>query len=141
MPCGWRTGCGSEAPGVSLDPRVIVALDFAQAGAALAFADRLDASQCRLKVGSELFTAEGPALVQTLVRRGFGVFLDLKFHDIPNTVAAACRAAAGLGVWMLNVHASGGRAMLEAARDAVQHSYAPRAAPIFVSSRLEFAPR
>ena len=101
------------------DPPVIVALDFAQAKPALALAERLDPVQCRLKVGKELFTAEGPALVQALVRRGFGVFLDLKFHDIPNTVAAACRTAAGLGVWMLNVHASGGRAMLEAARDAL----------------------
>jgi orotidine-5'-phosphate decarboxylase len=104
---------------IAPDPRVIVALDFPDAKAALALADRLDSSQCRLKVGKELFTAEGPPLVQALVRRGFGLFLDLKFHDIPNTVAAACRAAAGLGVWMLNVHASGGRAMLQAARDAV----------------------
>lgn len=104
---------------MSHDPRVIVALDYAEGKAALALADRLDPRQCRLKVGKELFTAEGPALVRTLVERGFGVFLDLKFHDIPHTVAAACRSAAGLGVWMLNVHASGGRAMLEAARDAV----------------------
>jgi orotidine-5'-phosphate decarboxylase len=111
----------SEAPRpmVSADPRVVVALDFPQGSAALALADRLDPTRCRLKVGKELFTAGGPALVQGLVRRGFGVFLDLKFHDIPATVAGACRAAAGLGVWMLNVHASGGRAMMEAARDAV----------------------
>ena len=109
------------------DPRVIVALDFADGKVALALADRIDPAQCRLKVGNELFTAAGPALVQALVRRGFGVFLDLKFHDIPNTVAAACRAAAGLGVWMLNVHASGGRAMLDAARDAVgTHPGAPK---------------
>jgi orotidine-5'-phosphate decarboxylase len=107
--------------------RVIVALDFADSSAALALADRIDPAQCRLKVGNELFTAAGPALVQALVRRGFGVFLDLKFHDIPNTVAAACRASAGLGVWMLNVHASGGRAMLDAARDAVgTHPGAPK---------------
>lgn len=103
-----------------IDPRVIVALDFPEAHVALAFADRLEPSQCRVKVGSELFTAGGPALVEALAGRGFGVFLDLKFHDIPNTVAAACRAAAALGVWMLNVHASGGQAMLEAARNAVQ---------------------
>jgi orotidine-5'-phosphate decarboxylase len=101
------------------NPRVIVALDFPHGSAALALADRLDPARCRLKVGKELFTAEGPALVHALVRRGFGVFLDLKFHDIPATVAGACRAAAALGVWMLNVHASGGRAMMEAARDAV----------------------
>ena len=103
----------------TVDPRVIVALDFADAKAALDLAQRLDPAQCRVKVGKELFTAEGPAFVEELVRRGFGVFLDLKFHDIPNTVASACRAAARLGVWMLNVHASGGEAMLEAARDAV----------------------
>jgi orotidine-5'-phosphate decarboxylase len=98
---------------------VIVALDFADGRAARSFAKRLDTAQCKVKVGNELFTAEGPPLVQALVRRGFGVFLDLKFNDIPNTVAAACRAAAGLGVWMLNVHASGGRATLDAAREAV----------------------
>ena len=106
-------------------PRVIVALDFASADAALAFAARLDPRACRLKVGKELFTAAGPALVEQLVQRGFDVFLDLKFHDIPNTVAGACRAAAQLGVWMLNVHALGGRAMLEAARDAVTASRQP----------------
>jgi orotidine-5'-phosphate decarboxylase len=101
------------------DPKIIVALDFAEAKAALALAQRLDPAQCRVKVGKELFTTEGPALVEQLATRGFGVFLDLKFHDIPNTVASACRAAARLGVWMLNVHASGGRAMLQAARDAI----------------------
>jgi orotidine-5'-phosphate decarboxylase len=101
------------------DPRIIVALDFAEAKAAIDLAQRLDPAQCRVKVGKELFTAAGPALVEHLVKRGFGIFLDLKFHDIPNTVAAACRAAARLGVWMLNVHASGGRAMLEAAREAL----------------------
>jgi orotidine-5'-phosphate decarboxylase len=100
-------------------PRIIVALDFPQVQPALDLASRLDPAQCRVKVGSELFTSAGPALVEELVKRGFGVFLDLKFHDIPNTVAAACRAATGLGVWMLNVHASGGPAMLEAAREAI----------------------
>lgn len=102
-----------------LGPRVIVALDYATATEALAFAQRLDASRCRVKVGKELFTVAGPALVEQLVGRGFDVFLDLKYHDIPNTVAAACRAAADLGVWMINVHASGGRAMMQAARDAI----------------------
>ena len=102
-----------------VDPRVIVALDFPEAKRALELAQRLDPARCRVKVGKELFTAAGPALVEALVNRGFGVFLDLKFHDIPNTAAAACRAAVALGVWMLNVHASGGRAMLEAARAAV----------------------
>lgn len=100
-------------------PRVIVALDYPDAATALAFVDRIDPQLARLKVGKELFTACGPQFVETLVRRGYDVFLDLKYHDIPNTVAGACRAAAALGVWMLNVHASGGRAMMEAARDAV----------------------
>jgi len=101
------------------DPKIIVALDYAEAQQALAFAARLDPALCRVKVGKELFTAAGPALVEALVKRGFGVFLDLKFHDIPNTVASACKAAARLGVWMMNVHASGGRAMMEAAREAL----------------------
>jgi orotidine-5'-phosphate decarboxylase len=101
------------------EPRIIVALDYASRAEALACARRLEPSLCRLKVGKELFTAAGPNLVEELVAAGFGVFLDLKFHDIPNTVAAACRAAADLGVWMINVHALGGRAMLEAARDAL----------------------
>ncbi len=104
------------------DPRVIVALDFASAQQALAFAARVTPQSCRLKVGKELFTAAGPALVETLTQNGFDIFLDLKFHDIPNTVAGACKAAAQLGVWMLNVHVLGGRAMLEAARDAVAGS-------------------
>ena len=98
---------------------VIVALDFPHQDQALALADRLDPAHCRLKVGKELFTREGPAMVTSLQQRGFEVFLDLKFHDIPNTVAKACAAAADLGVWMLNVHASGGRRMMEAAREAV----------------------
>ena len=102
-----------------IDPRVIVALDCSDAASAMAMAARLDSSQCRLKIGKELFTATGPALVETLVARGFGIFLDLKFHDIPNTVAQACKAAAQLGVWMINVHASGGRRMMEAAREAL----------------------
>lgn len=101
------------------DPKVIVALDFPSADGALALVKRLQPELCRLKVGKELFTAAGPRLVEQLVGDGFGVFLDLKFHDIPNTVAAACKTAAKLGVWMLNVHALGGRAMLDAAREAV----------------------
>ena len=80
---------------------------------------RLDPKLCRVKVGKELFTATGPALIEKLRKPGFGVFLDLKYHDIPNTVAGACRAAAELGVWMINVHALGGRAMMVAAREAL----------------------
>lgn len=102
------------------EQRVIVALDYPAAEPALALADRLAPGSCRLKVGKELFTRCGPALVSQLVERGFDVFLDLKFHDIPNTVARACAAAAELGVWMVNVHASGGRRMLEAAREALE---------------------
>nr|WP_222932261.1 orotidine-5'-phosphate decarboxylase [Allochromatium humboldtianum] len=83
----------------------------------MALAERLDPARCRLKVGKELFTRLGPAFVERLQRLGFEIFLDLKFHDIPNTVAAACAAAADLGVWMVNVHVSGGRAMMEAARE------------------------
>ncbi len=108
------------------DRPVIVALDAPSADAARALADRLDPALCRVKVGKELFTAAGPALVDYLVRRGHSVFLDLKYHDIPNTVAAACRVAAGLGVWMLDVHASGGPAMLEAAREALEGAGAAR---------------
>ena len=99
--------------------RVIVALDVPDAPRALELAARLDPKLCRVKVGKELFTAAGPAVVEQLQQRGFEVFLDLKYHDIPNTVAGACRAAAKLGVWMLNVHASGGEAMMRAAREAV----------------------
>ena len=98
---------------------LIVALDYANERDALVLADQLDPAACRVKVGKELFTACGPAIVEHLQERGFDVFLDLKFHDIPQTVAKACRAAARLGVWMLNVHASGGSTMLRAAREAV----------------------
>lgn len=102
-----------------MESPVIVALDFDSADAALGLADRLDPSTCRLKVGKELFTRTGQGLVEVLVQRGFDVFLDLKFHDIPNTVAAAVRSAAELGVWMVNVHASGGRRMMQAARESL----------------------
>ena len=100
------------------DPRVIIALDLTL-DAALALSARLEPQDCRLKVGKELFTATGPVVVEKLLHRGFDVFLDLKFHDIPNTVAGACRAAAELGVWMINVHALGGSAMLDAARKSI----------------------
>ena len=109
------------------DPRVIVALDFPDANSALALTARLDPKLCKVKVGSELYTAAGPQLVESIVKSGFSVFLDLKYHDIPNTVAAACAAAAELGVWMVNVHALGGRAMMVAAREALaRRKTAPR---------------
>lgn len=104
---------------------VIVALDAGEEAAALALAARLDPKLCRVKVGKELFVAAGPSVVARLQERGFEVFLDLKFHDIPNTVAGACRSAARLGVWMLNVHASGGAAMMRAAREAVAGAARP----------------
>lgn len=99
--------------------RTIIALDFADAGTALALAQRLSPQDCKLKVGLELFSAAGPDVVRRLVDLGFDVFLDLKFHDIPNTVAQACTQAAKLGVWMLNVHALGGGDMMRAAAAAV----------------------
>ena len=108
------------------DPRIIVALDFPEPAAANALVDRLDPSACALKVGKELFVAAGPEPIRVMIERGFKVFLDLKFHDIPHTVAQACAAATRLGVWMLNVHASGGRAMLTAAREAVTRAAAER---------------
>ena len=98
---------------------IIVALDFPNENEALALVDQLEPRRCRLKVGKELFTRSGPEFVKKLVELNFDVFLDLKFHDIPNTVARACQAGADLGVWMLNVHAMGGRKMLEAAREAL----------------------
>ena len=117
------------------DPRVIVALDFANPMRALALADRLDPALCALKVGKELFVIAGPEPVRWMIERGFNVFLDLKFHDIPNTVAQACAAATKLGVWMLNVHAAGGRAMLEAAHKAVAGAAAEagRAPPLLIA--------
>ncbi|HFE48650.1 MAG TPA: orotidine-5'-phosphate decarboxylase [Chromatiaceae bacterium] len=96
---------------------LVVALDFPTEEAALALLERLDPALCRVKIGKELFTRAGPRLVERVVARGFEVFLDLKYHDIPNTVAAACDAAADLGVWMMNLHASGGRRMMEAAAE------------------------
>ncbi|MFQ5757955.1 MAG: orotidine-5'-phosphate decarboxylase, partial [Acidiferrobacterales bacterium] len=101
------------------DPRVIVALDFASTDEALGFAATVEPVLCRLKVGIELFSIGGPAIVGALAERGFDVFLDLKFHDIPNTVARACAVAARMGAWMLNVHTLGGADMLQAAREAV----------------------
>ncbi len=99
---------------------IIVALDFSSDQPALALADQLDPKKCRLKVGKELFTSSGPALVRELHQRGFEVFLDLKFHDIPNTAAGAVAAAADLGVWMVNVHASGGEKMMLACRERLE---------------------
>ena len=112
---------------------VIVALDYPHMAPALALAEQLSPRLCRVKVGKELFTRCGPAVVESLQKLGFDVFLDLKFHDIPTTVAGALRAAAELGVWMVNVHSSGGRRMLLAAADAL-HSATQR--PLLIGVTL-----
>ena len=101
------------------ESKIIVALDYPTVDEALALAKQLDPARCKLKIGKELFTRSGPATVEILVKQGFDIFLDLKYHDIPNTVAKACAAAADLGVWMVNVHTLGGSAMMTAARQAV----------------------
>jgi len=101
------------------ESRIIISLDFPELDQALDLVHRLDPARCRLKVGKELYTRGGPELVRQLIAAGFDVFLDLKFHDIPATVAGACKAAADLDVWMLNVHVAGGEQMLRAAREAV----------------------
>ena len=113
------------------DPKVVVALDFDNQADALAFVDKIKPSDCRLKVGKEMFTFFGPEFVRELTGRGFDVFLDLKFHDIPNTVAKAVTAAAELGVWMVNVHASGGREMMIKAKKALE-KYGDKA-PILIA--------
>jgi len=102
------------------DPKILVALDYDNQAQALELVDKLKPELCGLKVGKEMFTLFGPEFVKVLVSKGFKVFLDLKFHDIPNTVAKACKAAAELGVWMVNVHASGGSKMMHAARQAIE---------------------
>ncbi|MFB1036664.1 MAG: orotidine-5'-phosphate decarboxylase [Sinobacterium sp.] len=101
---------------------IIIPLDYSNADDALAMASKLDPAKCRVKVGKELFTSTGPDIVRKLIEMGFDVFLDMKYHDIPNTVAGAVAAAAELGVWMVNVHASGGSRMMMAAVDAIQCS-------------------
>jgi len=104
------------------DPKIIVALDYDTARETYTLVDQLKPTMCRLKIGKQLFTREGPDLVRQLITKGYDVFLDLKFHDIPNTVAKACAAAAELGVWMVNVHAQGGPAMMQAASEAIANS-------------------
>jgi orotidine-5'-phosphate decarboxylase len=103
------------------DPKIIVAMDFDNLESCVAMAKRLSPQQCRLKVGKELFTATGPQIIEKLMSLGFEIFLDLKFHDIPNTTSKAVKVAADLGVWMVNVHALGGERMLMAARDILEN--------------------
>jgi orotidine-5'-phosphate decarboxylase len=114
------------------DSKIIVALDYADAASAQALVARLDPALCKLKVGKELFTTAGPAFVESLVKQQYDVFLDLKFHDIPNTVAKACQAAANLGVWMLNVHASGGLPMMQAAQEGLDKAFGAKA-PLLIA--------
>lgn len=122
------------------EARVIVALDYPGEDAAWALVEQLDTDMCRLKIGKEMFTRLGPAFVERLVRHGFDVFLDLKYHDIPNTVAAACEAAADLGVWMMNVHASGGRRMMETAMERLaQRSQRPLLIAVTILTSLSQA--
>jgi len=102
-----------------MDNKIIIPLDL-EYSAAIHMAKNFDANLCRLKIGSQLFTSSGPQIVKELNSLGFDVFLDLKFHDIPNTVYEAVKSAADLGIWMVNVHASGGRAMLEASKKALE---------------------
>lgn len=102
---------------MKIDPKVVIALDYDDKEIARSFIKQLSPDDCRLKIGKEMFTHFGPDFVKEVVDQGFDVFLDLKFHDIPNTVAKAVKAAAELGVWMVNVHASGGRKMMQAAKD------------------------
>lgn len=123
---------------MSIESQVIVALDYAKAQPALDFVARVEPKLCKLKIGKELFVAEGPRLVEQLVGRGFDVFLDLKFHDIPNTVAQACKTAASLGVWLTNVHASGGLKMMAAAREALEGlSHRPKLIAVTVLTSMD----
>lgn len=122
------------------DQRIIVSLDFADQKKALAFCQNLTPSSCRIKIGKELFTRAGPAVVESVMAYGFDVFLDLKYHDIPNTVMRACHAAADLGVWMLNVHATGGSAMMEAAMEGIHiSSHQPKLVAVTVLTSLPAA--
>jgi orotidine-5'-phosphate decarboxylase len=120
-------------PSQQLDPKVLVALDFANAESALNFVKTLDAKACRLKVGKELFAVAGPTFVKNLVEQGFDVFLDLKYHDIPNTVAKAVQAAARMGVWMVNVHALGGRKMMQTAQNALKEMTDVEKKPLLIA--------
>jgi orotidine-5'-phosphate decarboxylase len=121
-----------------IDPKIIVALDYPDAQSALQLVDQLTPDLCRLKVGKELFTATGPQLIETIQKKGFEVFLDLKFHDIPNTVAKACEAAAKLGVWMVNVHALGGQKMMQAAREALdKYAQRPRLIAVTILTSMD----
>ncbi len=115
-----------------MSSKLIIALDFSDANKAMQFVNQLSPSDCKLKIGFELFISAGPEIVRQLIEKGFDIFLDLKFHDIPNTVASVCKAAAKLDVWMMNVHASGGSEMMSAAVEAL-NSFEQRPKLIAVS--------
>jgi len=102
------------------NPRIIVSLDFSDQKEVMDLIQKIDPDKCRLKVGKELFTCAGPALIKKLINEGYDIFLDLKFHDIPTTVVKACCAAADLGVWMINVHAAGGMQMMSMVREEIE---------------------
>lgn len=120
------------------DPKVVVALDFPSIARATTFINQMEPSLCRLKIGKELFAVGGPSFVESCIDKGFDVFLDLKYHDIPNTVAKACQAAAKMGVWMVNVHALGGRKMMEAAKEAIlQNSHQPILIGVTILTSME----
>ena len=116
--------------------RVIVSLDFPDAKQAIEFCHQIDPIHCKIKIGKELFTAEGPKLIEKLRVLDFEIFLDLKYHDIPNTVANACRVAADLDVWMLNIHAAGGRNMMEAAYESLTKSRRSKNPPLLIAVTL-----
>ncbi len=119
------------------DPKIIVALDYASEKQALNFVSQLNNQLCRLKIGKEMFTHFGPKLIEKIQSKDFEVFLDLKYHDIPNTTAKACEAAADLGVWMINIHAGGGRKMMEAAANAIaNHKSKPHLIAVTVLTSL-----
>lgn len=121
----------------SISP-IVVALDYPTPKQAIEMAKQLDPKKCRVKVGKELFTASGPAVLEQLHKMDFDVFLDLKFHDIPNTCAGAVAVAAELGVWMVNVHASGGERMMTAAAEAIANkSHKPLLIAVTVLTSME----
>ena len=122
------------------DSKIVVALDFPTVSKAELFVQQLQPNLCKLKIGKELFAIGGPTFVEKFVTQGFDVFLDLKYHDIPNTVAKACEAAAKMGVWMINVHAMGGRKMMTAAKEAVSNSkHSPILIAVTVLTSMEQA--
>lgn len=127
----WAFYCQRGLEMSVFGPRIVVAMDFDNAEQCIAMAKRLSPVDCRLKVGKELFTACGPKIVEHLMALGFEVFLDLKFHDIPNTTAKAVKAAAELGIWMVNVHASGGERMMTAAREILERN--PGKRPLLIA--------